>query len=184
MKPLSPTPDPAAQRGRPRPDASTAPHSRRATPRSPHAAGRPSASTSSACHRLGAEVRFVVQPPRGRPRAWSPPPWGPPPRVVGAHRRCHPEVQRPVQFARRVGFGRQRGRAAGACQRRQRLCAVCHGPYRVGRSRHGAPVRSRQQMASTISRSSRARATAALGWRRAAAGATAPTARRSGHVVP
>src|SRR3954454_179232 len=40
-------------------------------------------------------------------------------------------------------------------QRRKRVYTVCHGPYRSGRSRHGAPVASFQRMPSMIRRSSR-----------------------------
>src|SRR5512133_2476475 len=34
------------------------------------------------------------------------------------------------------------------CQRRNSPYTVCHGPYRGGRSRHGAPVRVRQRIPS------------------------------------
>src|SRR4051794_7544985 len=40
-------------------------------------------------------------------------------------------------------------------QRRKRVYTVCHGPYRSGRARHGAPVASFQRMPSMIRRSSR-----------------------------
>jgi hypothetical protein len=39
-----------------------------------------------------------------------------------------------------------------ADQRDHRVYTDCHGPYARGRSRHGAPVRSIQIIASTIGR--------------------------------
>jgi hypothetical protein len=47
---------------------------------------------------------------------------------------------------------------------RKRVDTLCHGPYRSGRSRHGAPVPSRQRMPPTTSRWSLAGHPVAAHW--------------------
>jgi hypothetical protein len=45
-----------------------------------------------------------------------------------------------------------RSQVPSAVHTRSRSCAVFHGPYRSGRSRHGAPVRSFHKIASITCR--------------------------------
>src|SRR5215211_113955 len=60
--------------------------------------------------------------------------------------RCTDQSRSPAASPAAVSAAKMRSQIPACCQRRKREYTVCHGPYRSGKSRHGAPVRSRQRM--------------------------------------
>lgn len=59
---------------------------------------------------------------------------------------------RPSASRRIWSCSRIRSNSPSRCQRRKRSYTVCQGPYRSGRSRQGAPVRSSHKMAFRMAR--------------------------------
>lgn len=53
----------------------------------------------------------------------------------------------PTESSLTTTSSRIRAQLPSAAHNRSRSCAVFHGPYRSGRSRHGAPVRSFHKIA-------------------------------------
>src|SRR6266542_3481691 len=71
------------------------------------------------------------------PAAWA---WA---RTMVESSTCRAQSSSPAASASAVSVARMRSQIPACCQRRKREYTVCHGPYRSGRSRQGAPVRSR-----------------------------------------
>lgn len=73
-------------------------------------------------------------------------------RIVVPSRKWRSQSRSPAASASACSAASARSQTPACCHRRQRLYTVCHGPYRSGRSRHGAPVASRQRMPLTMVR--------------------------------
>ena len=79
-------------------------------------------------------------------------PFLPPPAAARLARMDEPSTHhrsqsiRPSMSRRIWSCSRIRSNNPSRCQRRKRSYTVCHGPYRSGRSRQGAPARSSQKM--------------------------------------
>jgi hypothetical protein len=70
-------------------------------------------------------------------------------RIVVPSSKCRTQSNAPVASRWTCNAASARSQTPARCQRRQRLYTVCHGPYRSGRSRHGAPVANRHSIALT-----------------------------------
>lgn len=73
-------------------------------------------------------------------------------RTVVPSRKWRSQSRSPAASASACSAASARSQTPARCHRRQRLYTVCHGPYRSGRSRQGAPVASRQRIALTMAR--------------------------------
>src|ERR671933_2123570 len=65
---------------------------------------------------------------------------------------CSSQSTRPAESSWRWSAANSRSHTPANRQRRKRVYTLCQGPYRSGRSRHGAPVPSRHRMPFTTDR--------------------------------
>src|SRR5215212_12067689 len=75
-------------------------------------------------------------------------------RITVPSTKCSSQSSAPAASAWRWTAARSWSQTPAAVQRRKRVYTLGHGPYRSGRSRHGAPVASFQRMPFTTDRSS------------------------------
>ena len=73
-------------------------------------------------------------------------------RITVPSTNCTSQSTWPAASTSRWTAAKSRSHTPASRQRRNRVYTLCHGPYRSGRSRHGAPVPSRQRMPFTTGR--------------------------------
>lgn len=106
---------------------------------------------------LGAEVDFGGEAAAGAAEGLLPAPFLAPAacwwaRTVVPSTKCRLQSRSPAASPSACSAASTRPHTPARCQRRKREYTVCHGPYRSGKSRHGAPVVRCQRMALTTVR--------------------------------